>query len=220
VLISVGLLGLLASLDPLRPVVFVLVLQTDKGRLNAIGFFIGWSLSMAVLFAAAFVAVNASATGRASSTQKTWLSVLELILSAILMTVTLRRWQRRHDTTTRRVTPARVLRQLERLTPRRSGFLGVLIQPRSLTIAAAIIVARDRSGLADAVAGLGVFALLSTGALLALFTYVVRRPDGADSWLAGVANRIERSGPILLTLVCALASVFLLVDGTRALITG
>ena len=87
-----------------------------------------------------------------------------------------------------------------------------------MTIAAAI--ACDRAGLADAAAGLVIFALLSTGALLGLFTYVVRRPDRADSWLTEVTSRIEQSGPMLLTLACALGSVFLLADGIRGLIAG
>ena len=64
------------------------------------------------------------------------------------------------------------------------------------------------------------FALLSTGALLGLFTYVVRRPDRADSWLTKVTSRIEQSGPMLLSLACALGSVFLLADGIRGLIAG
>jgi membrane protein implicated in regulation of membrane protease activity len=163
------------------------------------------------------VAFAGGGAARASSTQKVWLSILELVLAAVLLAVILRRWQRRHDTTARRGTPAPVLRQLERLTPRRSGLLGVLIQPRSLTIAAAIIIARDRGGFADAAAGVAVFALLSTGALLGLFTYVVRRPERAEDGLATVADRIEQLGPILFILGLALASLFLLIDGVRGL---
>ncbi len=219
-LITVGLLGLLASLDPLRPAIFVLVLRTEQGRLNAIGFLVGWAAALAVLFVAAFVAFDAGATGRDSSNQTTWLSVVELILAVVLMAVTVRRWRSRHDASAPHPPPAPILRQLERLTPRRSGILGVLIQPRTLTVAAAIVVARDRVGLPDAAIGLAVFAIFSTGALLGLLTYVVRRPNGADSWLAEVTNRLEQSGPVLFTLACALAGVFLLGDALRGLAAG
>ena len=80
-----------------------------------------------------------------------------------------------------------------------------------------LVVARDRSGYADAFAGFAIFALLSTGALLGLFTYFVRRPDGADNWLASIGERIERAGPMLFTAGCAFGGAYLLVDGIRRL---
>jgi hypothetical protein len=220
VLITVGLLGLLASLDPLRPAVFVMVLRTDRGRINAIGFLVGWAFALAVLFTAGFVAFNAGAADRPSSVERNWLSILELVLAVVLLVVALRRGTRRKSIGTGSHTPAPIQRQLERLTPRRSSFLGVLIQPRSMTIAAAVIVARDRSGFASAAAALGVFALFSTGALLGLFTYFVRRPDHANRSLASLTERIERLGPTVVTVVCALAGCYLLVDAIRGLIAG
>lgn len=217
-LISVGLLGLVASLDPLRPGVFVMVLRTKRARVNAIGFLIGWAVATAALFSAGFFAFDGGSSGRPDSGQKNWLSVVELLLGVVLLALAVRRWGRRHDTAAHHETPKRVLRALERLTPRRSSLLGVLVQPRTLTVAAAVVVARDRSGFADALAGLVIFALLSTGALLGLFTYFIRRPDGADSWLASVGERIERAGPTLFTIACAFGGAYLLVEGIRGLI--
>ena len=219
-LISVGLLGLLASLDPLRPVVFLLVLRTDRARLNAIGFLVGWLLALAVLFVAAFAAFNAGDSGQPSSSQRTALAAAELILAIVLVVVALRAWRRRGATTARLNPPVRLLRQLERLTPPRSGILGMLIQPRALTIAAAVIVARDRSSAADAVVGIAVFALVSTGSFLGLFAYFVRRPDRAEGRLAGLVERIEQGGPILLTVGCAVGGVYLFIEGIRGLING
>ena len=167
-LISVGLLGLLASLDPIRPVVFVLVLRTERARLNAIGFLVGWAVALAVLFAAGFFAFDAGASGRPSSAQKTWLSLVEIVVAVFLLALALRRW-RSDDNLVHRNTPDVIVRQLDRLTPRRSSLLGVLIQPRTLTIAAALVVARDRTSFADATAGLAVFGVLSTGAYLLVY---------------------------------------------------
>ena len=89
-----------------------------------------------------------------------------------------------------------------------------------MTIAAAIVVTCDRAGLADAAAALVIFCAPLDGCTPQSFTYVVRRPDRADSWLTEVTSRIEQSGPMLLTLACALGSVFLLADGIRGLIAG
>jgi hypothetical protein len=222
VLITVGILGLLASLDPLRPVVFVLVLRTEKGPRNGVGFFIGWALALAVLFTVAVFAFGAGASGRASSSQKTGLSIAEITLAVVLLALALRRRRqpRSNGEAAHHSTPAPVLHQIERLTPRRSSVLGVLIQPRSLTIAAAAVVARQQAGFGSAAAGLGVFAIFSTGALVGLFTYVVRRPDHADRWLAGIAERLEQAGPILITIACGLGGVYLLADGIYHLASG
>ena len=95
-----------------------------------------------------------------------------------------------------------------------------MVQPRTLTLAAAVVVARDRSGPISVAAGLLVFAVLSTGALLGLFTYFVRRPDGAESWLAASADWIERASPTLFTIGCAIAGVYLLIDAIHSLVKG
>ena len=63
-LITVGLLGLLATLDPLRPVVFLLVLRTERARINGIYFLVGWAAALAILFTAGYVAFDAGRRGR------------------------------------------------------------------------------------------------------------------------------------------------------------
>jgi hypothetical protein len=147
------------------------------------------------------------------------LSVLEVVLAVSLLALALRQWRRRNAKTAPPSLQPRIVRQLDHLTPRRASLLGVLIQPRTLTIAAAVVVARERSSLVGAVAGLGVFGLLSTGALLGLFTYFVRRPDGASRKLADIAEWIEQAAAQLLTIVLAIGGVYLLIDGMRGLST-
>ena len=62
-LISVAVLGLVAALDPLRPVLFVLVLRTQL--VNAIAFLAGWTLALSLLFVIVFATFAADIpTGR------------------------------------------------------------------------------------------------------------------------------------------------------------
>ena len=84
-----------------------------------------------------------------------------------------------------------------------------------MTIVAAVVVARDRAGLASVGFGFFVFALFSSGALLGLFTYFVRRPDSAESRLGALAERIEQAGPTLFAAACALVGGYLLFDAIR-----
>ena len=50
-------------------------------------------------------------------------------------------------------------------------------------------------------------------ALIGLFTFFVRRPDRADSWLADVAERIEAAGPMIFTLACGFGGLYLRLCG-------
>ena len=92
-LISIGVLGLVSSLDPLRPMDFVMLLRTERARLNAIGFLVGWAIATAVLFGVGLALFNHGASGRPSSTDKIWLSRGEFVLAVVLLAVALRRWR-------------------------------------------------------------------------------------------------------------------------------
>lgn len=218
VLITVGVLGLLAALNPLRPVVFLLVLGTDRAHDNGVYFLLGWATALTVVFTAVFVAFDSGAGGRASSDQRTWLSAAEILVGVALLVVSARKWRQRHDLTGRSV-PTTVMRRLAGLNPRQAGMLGIAIQPRALTLAAAVVVARDRTNVISGVGGLGVFALLSTAALIALFVYYLRRPDVASGQFGILAIRIENASPTILPVLCGLAAMYLLFDATHSLIT-
>ncbi len=53
-LITIALLGLLASVSPSTIVVFILLLATTRARVNAAAFLIGWSLSLIIVFAVSY----------------------------------------------------------------------------------------------------------------------------------------------------------------------
>ncbi len=217
-LISVIVLGVLAALNPLRPVVFVLVLRT--GRVNAIAFLAGWALALSVLFGLVVVVVGGDATGVSSAGQRIWASAGELALGAILLVVAVRRWPRGQDTTALDVAPAAVTRRLDRLDLKGAGVMGVLIQPRTLTVAAALVVARDRSGFPELVIGFALFAIVSTSALLGLLGYATRYPLTAAQRMATLQSRLEQEGTRLIAILCALAGTYLVVDGLRGLLRG
>ena len=120
-----------------------------------------------------------------------------------------RRWGRRHEEGAEGGYPAAVVRQLDRLDIRRSAFVGVLIQPRTLTVAAALVVAREESGPVSLLIGFVAFAVVSTAALLGILVYVVRRPERATLRLADVVAVLERQAPVIITVLFAGAGGYL-----------
>ncbi len=218
VIITVAILGLLAALDPIRPVVFVLVLRTEGALVNAVALLIGWAVSLTVLFLIGFAISDAGDAASPRSRHPTRASVLELVLGVILLLVAARQWRKRNDEDVHLATPQAILRRLDGLTPRRAGIVGMLLQPRSLTIAAALVIARDHSSFASSVIGFGVFALLSTAGLLGILAYKVRNPDEARIRLTSLVTRLEQSGPLLFTGLMAFGGVYLLIDAIRSLV--
>lgn len=216
-LISVSVLGILAALDPLRPVVFALVLGTR--RVNAVALLAGWALALSVLFCLVLVVFGGDLSEPSSARQRTWASAAEIVLGAVLLAVAAHRWRRRHGTG-RHLVPAAVLQRLDRLDPVRAGVVGVLMQPRTLTVAAALVVARERSGVVGLVVGFSVFAVVSTSILLGILGYDLWRPETAQRGLTGLTARLEQQGPRLVMVLCAVGGSYLVLDGLRGLVRG
>jgi hypothetical protein len=204
------ILGILASLDPVRPVVFVLVLSTR--RQNALAFLVGWAFALSLLFVVAFLSLGGDATRPPGSGQRIWASALELIIGVALLGVASRRWSRRHEERRRNIVPKAVLRRLDDLDRRKAGVLGVLIQPRALTVAAALVVARDRSGTLSLLIGFAVFAAVSTAAMLGILIYDTRHHEESRSRLSGVVELLERESARLITIGAAVGGGYLVVD--------
>jgi hypothetical protein len=57
--------------------------------------------------------------------------------------------------------------------------------------------------------GFAVFAVVSTAALLGILVYDIRRPENAQSRLESCVGRHEAEGPMLFTILCACAGVYL-----------
>lgn len=209
------MLGVLASLDPLRPGVFVLVLSTE--RRNAFAFLMGWAVALTLLFVGGFFFLGGADMGRASSQQRTSISVVLLVIGVGLLAVATRR-SRRAETEPRALVPDAVRRRLDHLDVRQAGLLGALVQPTTLTIAAALVVARDRSGALSLLVGFAVFAAVSTAALVGLLVYDIRHRDESSGWLQEFVDWIERESPRLVTIASALAGSYLVFDALRSLI--
>lgn len=214
-LISVIVLGVLALVDPLRPVVFVFVLRTQV--LNAIALLIGWTVALSVLFVAVFVAFGGNLSSAPSRGLRTAASVAEIGVGVALVVVAARRWRRRGEEASSPGYQQALLDRLDRLDVRRSAGVGVLIQPRALTVAAALVIARDRTSRLGSLIGFGTFAVVSTATLLAILAYAVWRPELAEPRLTDTVAALERRGPVIVTGLCAVGGAYLVLDGLRAL---
>ena len=91
--ITIVVLGLLASVSPTTIVVFILLLATTRARVNAVAFLIGWIVSLVIVFAVSYAIVGTRATQHGSGI--TAVKVIEILLGAALVVVAARKWRRR-----------------------------------------------------------------------------------------------------------------------------
>ena len=95
VVITIALLGLLASVSPSTIIVFILLLDTIRARVNATAFLIGWSISLVIVFTASYAVGGADALQYGSGDLA--VKAVEILLGAALAVAAVRQWKHRDE---------------------------------------------------------------------------------------------------------------------------
>jgi hypothetical protein len=214
--ITVGLLGLLASVSPSTVVVFILLLATARARVNAAAFLIGWGLSLIIVFALSYAAGGVRATQHGSGS--TVVAVVEILLGVALAFLAERQWRHRDRPRTSSGVGKKFTARLQQLHPWEAATIGVLEQPWTLTAAAALVLVRHHSAFLVVVFAFLAFALLSTATIGLIFLYFARRPGEAEAHLSDLRDRLVRAGPAIFALVSVAIGVFLIIDGVTGIV--
>jgi threonine/homoserine/homoserine lactone efflux protein len=82
------------ALSPLPIVAVVLMLVTERGRVNGPAFLVGWGIGLA-LVGAVVLSVAHGANASSHGEPATWVNVLKLVLGLLLLLVALRQWRGR-----------------------------------------------------------------------------------------------------------------------------
>jgi hypothetical protein len=214
--ITVGLLGLLASVSPSTIVVFILLLATARARVNAAAFLIGWSVSLIIVFALSYAVGGIRATQHGSGS--TVVEVIEILLGVALAFLAERQWRRRDQPRTSSGVSTKFTARLKQLNPWEAATIGVLEQPWTLTAAAAVVLVRHHSALLVVVFAFLAFALLSTATIGLIFLYFARRPGQAEARLSDLRDRLVDAGPAIFAIVSVAVGVFLITDGVIGIV--
>ena len=195
-LITVVVLGMLASLSPSTIVVFILLLATTRARVNAAAFLIGWSISLIVVFAFAYFAGGDHSVRQGGG--HTAVEIVEILLGLGLVGVGARQWRHRRQPRppTKKRFGTTFTAHLDRLSPIEATGVGVVEQPWTLTAAAAVIVVHHHSAAIVTVVAFLLFTLASTATVGLTYLYYARRPGEAEARSCRVADppRGGRSG--------------------------
>ena len=214
--VTIALLGLLASVSPSTIVVFILLLATARARVNAAAFLIGWSVSLIIVFAVSYAVEGVRATQHGSGS--TVVDVIEIVLGVALAFLAARQWRRRDRPRTSSGVTKKFTARLKDLHPWEAATVGVLEQPWTLTAAAAVVLVRHHSAFLVVVFAFVAFALLSTATVGLIFVYFARRPGQAEAHLSDLRDRLVRAGPAIFAIVSVAVGVFLIIDGVTGIV--
>jgi hypothetical protein len=210
-IITVLLLGLLASISPSTIVVFILMLATTRARANGGAFLIGWSVSLIIVFATSYalggVRVGLHGTGRIA------VAVIEILLGIVLLAMAARQWRHRNIPRSGTGLTKKLTQHLNRLTPWKAAVIGALEQPWTLTAALALVLIRHHSAVIIALVAFVVFTVVSTATVGLMFLYFARRPGEAEAHLSALRDHLVRAGPTIFVVVTLLVGGFLMIDG-------
>jgi len=215
--ITILLLGLLASLSPATIVVFLLLLATTRAKVNAAAFLIGWSVSLVVVFSISYV-VGGTRTAEQGG-GRTVVEIIEILFGLGLLFVADRQWRHRNRARTPSGVTRNLTARLEKLNPWQAAIVGVLKQPWALTAAAAVVVIRDHVAWEIAILAFLVFMVVSTATVGLTFLYFARRPGEAQGRLEALRDRVVRTGPTIAVLLYLLVGLYLIADGVRGMLT-
>ncbi len=161
VVITIVLLGLLASVSPSTIIVFILLLDTARARVNAAAFLIGWSVSLLIVFTASYAVGGADILQHGSGDKA--VKVVEILLGAALAVAAARQWRHRDRPRTGSGVTKKFTARLKQLHPWEAAAVGVIEQPWTITAAAAVLLVRHHAALLIVVTAFLAFALLSNG---------------------------------------------------------
>jgi Sap, sulfolipid-1-addressing protein len=214
--ITIALLGLLASVSPSTLVVFILLLATVRARVNAAAFLIGWSISLTVVFAVSYAVggVRVTQSGNGSIA----VGALEILLGVALAVAAVQQWRRRDRPRASSGVTKKFSARLKELKPWEAAVVGILEQPWTLTAAAAVVLVRHHSAFLVVLFAFLVFALLSTATVGVIFVYFARRPGQAEAHLSDLRNRLVQAGPAIFAIVSAAVGIYLIVDGVTGIV--
>ncbi|MBA4607065.1 MULTISPECIES: GAP family protein [Aeromicrobium] len=216
-ILSILMLGLMASLSPATIVVFIVVLGTARPRANAAGFLLGWATSLTVVFTLSYLVGSSRSVQHGGG--RTGVMVFQVLVGCALLVVSARQWRRR-GVVSRAVPTAGSQKMLGRLRDLRPGgalLLGVLKQPWAITTAAAVFVVHHHTQALVTLIAFACFTVASTASVGLMYVYYARRPVEAEAYLNRLRSRAIASGPVVFAVAALLLGTLLVLDGLLGL---
>jgi threonine/homoserine/homoserine lactone efflux protein len=208
------------AISPLPIVAVVLMLVTERARVNGPAFVLGWWLGIAIV-GGIVLAASSGAEASDEGGPATWVSILDLVLGAGLLLMAVKQWKSRPAEGVEPATP-KWMNALDSFTPVKAGGAGALfsgLNPKNLllVVAGASAIARAGISTGEEVIALLVFILIaSLGVLTPVVIYFLLGEKSRDI-LDGLKNWMQRNNAVIMGVLLLILGVKLLGDAISGL---
>ena len=208
------------AVSPIPIIAVILVLFTDRARVNGPAFLLGWIVGVAgVTFIVYYLADSGDiASDNNASDTGYWLRVA---LGVILLLLAARRWRNRPAPGEPGKEP-KWMGALDTLTPIKAIGLAILLSalnPKNLalSVAAGVNVAQTGASTGDAIVALVVFVVLASAATAAAIIVFLVGGDRTTDMLNGWKDWLSTHNSAVMAVLLLVFGVFLLSQGIRGL---
>jgi Sap, sulfolipid-1-addressing protein len=205
------------ALSPVPIIAVVLMLMSQRARLNGTGFVLGWLAGLAVL-GAIVLAIAGPADASDHGQPATWVSVLKLVLGLLLVLVAVRQWRGRPQPGPgQEVETPKWMGSIERFNPGQAVGAGAVLSglnPKNtlLAVGAAAGIAQTGIGGADQAIAYLVFAVVATLGVAAPVVTYFALGDRSRRVLAGLRDWMGQYNAVIMAVLCLVIGAKLIGD--------
>jgi threonine/homoserine/homoserine lactone efflux protein len=208
------------ALSPVPIIAVVLMLTTDRGRVNGPAFVLGWIAGLA-LAGTAILLLAGQADASDGGEPATWVGVLKLMLGLGLLALAVKQWRGRPADNEAAELP-NWMQKIDGFTPGRALALAVAlaaINPKNLllTVGAATTIAHAGLEAGQQAVALGVFILVASLGIGAPVAIYFALGEKSASLLGGLKDWMAHNNAAIMTVLLLVLGAKLLGDGITAL---
>jgi threonine/homoserine/homoserine lactone efflux protein len=213
-------LGIGVAISPVPIIAVVLMLATPRGRVNGPAFLVGWLAGLTIV--GTLVLLVAGGVGAADGDEPaTWTGWLKLVLGALLVAITVRRWRRRPAPGDAQELPS-WMAAVDHFTPGKTVAMGALlagVNPKNLllTVSAAAAIAQTGADTADQAVALAVFVVIGTAGPAVPVVIALTMGDRGRELLDGLKAWMGEHSSAIMAVLCLVIGAKLIGDGITVL---
>ena len=208
------------AVSPVPVIAVVLMLTTDRGRVNGPAFVLGWIAGLA-LAGTAILLLAGQADASDGGEPATWVGVLKLMLGLGLLALAVKQWRGRPADSEAAELPS-WMQKIDGFAPGRALALAVAlaaINPKNLllTVGAATTIAHAGLEAGEQAVALGVFILVASLGIGAPVAIYFALGEKSASLLGGLKDWMAHNNAAIMTVLLLVLGAKLLGDGITAL---
>jgi threonine/homoserine/homoserine lactone efflux protein len=208
------------ALSPVPIIAVILMLVTERARVNGPAFILGWLLGLAIV--GAFVLLVADpANANDDGEPATWVDILKLVLGLLLVRIALEQWRGRPHHGEEPSTP-KWMGAIEQFSPAKALGAGAVLagaNPKNLLLAVAAAAAIAQTGIpgGEQAVAYAVFAIIGTIGVAAPVVIYFAMGDRAGPILDSLKAWMAAHNAVIMAVLCLVIGAKLVGDGIAGL---